>query len=133
MDWCFCCSKVLPNNYYIVRRLNTNKTHILHRSRLENFVPNAPLEDKYKEEKLQPDKSIIIPQDDLYTISWEADIKYELLEPIRNDWPDAVTCPTKDTTNGEVDYYVTANDSSSTNRDECSSSDKNENDVNEKK
>ena len=64
----FVVQKVLPNNNYIVRRLNTNKTQILHRIRLKKFVPNAPLEDKHKEEKLQHDESIIIPQDDLYTI-----------------------------------------------------------------
>ena len=61
----FVVQNVLPNNNYIVRRLNTNKTQILHRIRLKKFVQNVPLEDKYKEEKLQPDESIIIPQDDL--------------------------------------------------------------------
>ena len=39
-------AKVLPNNNYIVRRLNTNKTQILHRIRLKKFVSNTPLEDK---------------------------------------------------------------------------------------
>ena len=53
--------KVLPNDNYIVRRLNTNKTQILHRIRLKKFVPNTPLEDKYSKEKLQPDDEIIIP------------------------------------------------------------------------
>ena len=27
MDWSLCRPKTLPNNNYIVRRLNTNKTH----------------------------------------------------------------------------------------------------------
>ena len=75
----FMVQKVLPNNNYIVRRLNTNKTQILHRIRLKKLVPNTPLEDKYTQEKLQPDDEIIIPQDDLYTIAWEADFEYELL------------------------------------------------------
>ena len=77
--------KVLPNDNYIVRRLNTNKTQILHRTRLKKFVPNTPLEDKYAKEKLQPDDEIIIPQDDLYTISWEADFDYHVFEPRRDD------------------------------------------------
>ena len=77
--------KVLPNDNYIVRRLNTNKTQILHRIRLKKFVPNTPLEDKYAKEKLQPDNEIIIPQDDLYTISWEADFDYHVFEPRRDD------------------------------------------------
>ena len=64
----FVVQKTLLNNNYIVRRLNTNKTQILHRIRLKKFVRNAPLEDKYREEKLQPDEEIVIPQDDLYTI-----------------------------------------------------------------
>ena len=61
----FMVQKVLPNNNYIVRRLNTTKTQILHRTRLKKFVPNAPWKDKYQEEKLQPDEEIAIPQDDL--------------------------------------------------------------------
>ena len=60
--------KVLSNDNYVVRRLNTYKTQILHRIRLKKFVPNTPLEDKCSEEKLQPDDEIIIPQDDLYAI-----------------------------------------------------------------
>ena len=114
-----------------MRRLNTNKTQILHRIRLKKFVPNAPLEDKYEEEKLQPDEEIVIPQDDLYTISWEADFEYELLEPKTNDWPHTATRLPQDAANGEVDYYVTENESSSVNESERSSERMNDNDVNE--
>ena len=53
--------KVLPNNNCIVRRLNKNKTLFLLRIKLKKFVPNAPLEDKYKEQKLQPDEEVIVP------------------------------------------------------------------------
>ena len=124
----FVVQKALPNNNYIVRRLNTNKTQILHRIRLKKFVPNAPLEDKPKEEKLQPDEEIVIPQVDLYTISWEADFEYELFEPKKNDWPDTATRLPQDATNGEVDYYVTENKNTSANEVERSSA-KNEVDV----
>ena len=65
----FVVQTVLSNDNYIVRRLNTNKTQILHRIRLKKFVPNAPLEDKYDGEKLQPDNEIVVAQDDLYTLS----------------------------------------------------------------
>ena len=124
----FVVQKTLPNNNYIVRRLNTNKTQILHRIRLKKFVPNAPLEDKYEKEKLQPDEEIVIPQDDLYTISWEADFEYELFETKENDWPDTATRLPRDATNGEVDHYVTENESSSATESERSSA-KNEDDV----
>ena len=92
-------------------------------------MPNVPLEDKYKEEKLQPDESITIPQDDQYTISWEADFEYELFEPRKDDWPHTATRLPNDAASGGVDYYVTENESSNTNNDERSSSKRNENDV----
>ena len=81
----FVVQTVLSNDSYIVRRLNTNKTQILYCIRLKKFVPNAPLEDKYDGEKLQPDDEIVIPQDDLYTISWEVDFEYEKSEPRTDD------------------------------------------------
>ena len=61
----FIVHKVVPNNNYIVRRLDTNNTQILHCIRLKKFVPNAPMEDKCEQEKLQPDDEIVIPQDAL--------------------------------------------------------------------
>ena len=57
----FVVQTVLSNDNYTVRRWNTNKTQILHRIRLKKFVPNAPLEDKYDGEKLEPDNEIVIP------------------------------------------------------------------------
>ena len=61
----FVIQKALSNDSYIVRRLNTNKTQILHRIRTKKFVPNALLADKYDGEKLQPDNEIVLPQDNL--------------------------------------------------------------------
>ena len=52
-------------------KLNTNKTQILHRIRLRKYTPNTPLQDNRPEGNLQADDEIIIPQDDLYIISWE--------------------------------------------------------------
>ena len=65
----FIVQKVLLNENYIVRRINTNKTQILHRIRPKKFVPNQPLEENFREQRLQPDEEIIILQDDLYTIT----------------------------------------------------------------
>ena len=62
--------KVLPNENYILRKLNSNKTQILHRIRLRKYEPNTALQDIRSEGNLQPDE-IIIPQDDLYVITWE--------------------------------------------------------------
>ena len=65
--------QVLPNENYIVRKLNSNKTQILHRIRLRKYEPNTVLQDIRPEGNLQPDDEIIIPQDDLYVITWETD------------------------------------------------------------
>ena len=90
----------------IVRRLNTNKTQILHRIRLKKFVPNTPLEDKYSIEKLQPDDEIIIPQDDLYTISWEADFDYQDFELRQDDIPNEELQQADTNGSGSNDDYV---------------------------
>ena len=63
--------KVLPNDNYIVRKLNSNKTQILHRIRLRKYEPNTDLRDIRPEGNLQQDDEIVIPQDDLYVITWE--------------------------------------------------------------
>ena len=90
-----------------MRRLNTTKTQILHRTRLKKFVPIAPWKDKYQEETLLPDEEIVIPQDDLYTTSWEIDFDYELFETRNINWSDTATRLPNDAASGGVDYYVT--------------------------
>ena len=114
----FVVQTVLSNDNYIVRRLNTNKTQILHRIRLKKFVPNAPLEDKYDGEKLQPDNEIVVPQDDLYTISWEVDFEYELFEPRKDDWTDVAARRPTDTEDVSVENYVIENERGSANENE---------------
>ena len=114
----FVIQKVLSNDNYIVRRLNTNKTQILHRIRLKKFVPNAPLEDTYDGEKLQPDNEIVIPQDDLYTISWEVDFEYDLFEPRKENWTDVATRRPADAESTNTDNDVT--DEESANTESCS-------------
>ena len=93
--------KVLANENYIVRKLNSNKTQILHRIRLCNYEPTTVLQDIRPEGNLQPDDEIIIPQDDLYVVTWETnfgefpDSTEKIINPTRLD--------TSDTSNGVVD------------------------------
>ena len=87
----FVIQKVLLKDIYIVRRVNTNKTQISHPIKIKNFLPNTPLHDNYSGEKLQPDDEIVIPQCDLYTISWDVDFDYELFETRKGNWLDAAT------------------------------------------
>ena len=72
--------KVLPNNNYIVRKLNTNKTQILHRIRLRKYNPEKLPEDNHQETQWQVDDNIVVPQDDLYTIAWEAEFGGHLFD-----------------------------------------------------
>ena len=63
--------KVLPNNNYIVRRLETNKTQLLHRIRLKKFTPQAPLANIFvRESDWQKDDQMPVAHDDLYAQSW---------------------------------------------------------------
>ena len=83
--------KVLPNNNYIVRKLDTNKTQILHRIRLRKYNPAKPPEDNYQEARWQIDDNTVVPQDDLYTIAWEAEFGGHLFDiPIIYTDPNAI-------------------------------------------
>ena len=55
--------KVPPKTNYIVRKLKTNKTQILHRIRLRKYNPEKPPEDNYQEAQWQIDDNIVLPQD----------------------------------------------------------------------
>ena len=117
----FIVQKVLPNENYIVRRINTNKTQILHRIRLKKFVPNQRLEDNFREQQLQPDEKIVISQDDLYVITWETDFGEQLAtrgnETIptsmpNGERPNTAETNTNDVTENEADYIITSDETS---------------------
>ena len=66
--------KVLPNNNYVVRKIGTNKTQILHRMRLRQFTPRQPKPDiPVTPREWQPDPEVIIKHDDLYARAWECE------------------------------------------------------------
>ena len=112
----FIVQKVLPYENYFVRRINTNKTQILHRICLKKFVPNQPLEDNVREQRLQPDEEIVIPQDDLYIITWETDFGEQLItrghDPIptslpNGEQPNAAEPSHSDVDENEANYIIT--------------------------
>ena len=66
--------KVLPNINYLVHKIGTNKTQILHRMRLRHFTPRQPIRDKpITPHKWQPDPEVVIKHDDLYARAWECE------------------------------------------------------------
>ena len=116
----FIVQKGLPNGNYIVRRINTNKTQVLHRIRLKKFVPNQPLEDNFRKQRLQTDEDVVIPQDALYTISWETDFGEQLAA--RSNEPNPTNLPkgeqlnpaeknSNDAHEDEADYIITRDES----------------------
>ena len=59
--------KALPNNNYLVRKIGTNKTQVLHRMRLRQFTPRQPIPDTpVTPNEWQPGSEVIIKRDDLY-------------------------------------------------------------------
>ena len=58
----------------MVRKIGTNKTQILHRTRLRQFTPGQPLSDTpVTQREWQPDPEVVITHDDLYARAWECE------------------------------------------------------------
>ena len=119
--------KILPNNNDIVRKINTNKTQILHRIRLRKYNPEKPPEDNYQEIQWQIDANIVNSQDDLYTIAWEAEFGGHLFDiPIIYTDPNAINFDESHTQRPDTvivprSYFHDSSDCQ--NRETCPSSD----------
>ena len=74
-----------------MRKLNTNKTQILHRIHLRKYNPEKPPEDNSQEARWQTDDNIVVAQDDLNPIAWGAEFGGHLFDtPIINSDPNAI-------------------------------------------
>ena len=71
--------KALPNNNYLVRKIGTDKTQVLHRMRMRQFTPRQPPADiRVNPHEYKPDPEVSINHDDLYARAWE----YHYEQPI---------------------------------------------------
>ena len=73
--------KVLPNNNYLVRKIGTNKTQVLHRMRMRQFTPRQPPADltvKPQEYKSDPERSL--NHDNFYARAWECDYEQPIFD-----------------------------------------------------
>ena len=78
--------KVLPNNNYLVRKIGTNKTQILHRIRLRQFTPRQPISDTpVTPREWQPDPEVIVKHDDLYARAWECEYDKPIFDSDRDN------------------------------------------------
>ena len=71
--------KVLPNNNYLVRKIGTNKTQVLHQMRMRQFTPRQPPADTtVKPQEYKSDPEVSLNHDDLYAREWECDYEQPL-------------------------------------------------------
>ena len=78
--------KVLPNNNYVVRKIGTNKTQILHRMRLRQFTPRQPIPDiSVTPREWQPDPEVTIKHDDLYARACECEYDKPIVDCDRDN------------------------------------------------
>ena len=68
--------KVLPNKNYLVRKIGTNKTQVLHRMRMRQFTPRQPPADiTIKPQEYKSDPEMSLNHDDLYARAWKYDFE----------------------------------------------------------
>ena len=71
--------KALPNNNYLVRKIGTNKTQVLHRKRMRQFTARQPpAYITVKPQEYKSDQEVSLHHDDLYARAW----KYDFEQPI---------------------------------------------------
>ena len=64
--------KVLPNNIYLVRKIGTNQTQVLHRMRMRQFTFCQPPADiRVKPQEHKRDLEVSLNNDGLYARAWE--------------------------------------------------------------
>ena len=78
--------KVLPNNNYLVRKLGTNKTQVLHRMQMHQFTPHQPPADiRTRPQECKPDPGESLKHDDLYARVWEYDYEQPIFDAENNN------------------------------------------------
>ena len=85
--------KALPNNNYLVRKLGTNKSQVLHCMRLRSFSPRQPIPDvQATAQEWKPDPEFIIKHDDLYARAWESEHETSISDKDQHE-PDSGNSP----------------------------------------
>ena len=73
--------KVLPNKIYLVRKIGTNKTQVLHRMRMRQFTPRQPPADiAVKPQEYKSDPEVSLHHDYLYARAWEYDFEQPIFD-----------------------------------------------------
>ena len=81
MGWPVYYWKILPNINYLVRKIGTNKTQVLHRMRMRQFTPRQPPADiTVKPQEYKSDPAVRLNHDDLYARAWECDYEKPIFD-----------------------------------------------------
>ena len=103
----FVIVKTFLNNNYLIRKLQTNKTQILHRIRLKPCPTKDRLPDIQVQTKdFQPDNEVEILHDDLYALAWQSGFEHFVMTPERNAYSE----PTIISTDSEDNLQNVAQD-----------------------
>ena len=88
--------KVLPNNNYLVRKIDTNKTQVLHRMQMRKFTSHqVPADIRTTPQEWKPDPEVSFKHDDLYARAWEYDFEQPNFDAGNNntDPPNSLDVP----------------------------------------
>ena len=78
--------EVLPNYISLVRKISFNKTQVLHRLRLRQFLHRKPLPDiQITPQEWKPVSEMSFKDDDLYTRAWERDYGRPIFDAENNN------------------------------------------------
>ena len=73
--------KVLPNNNYLVRKIGTKKTQVLHRMKMRQFTPRQPPADiTVRPQVFKSDPEVSLNHDDLFARAWECDFEQPIFD-----------------------------------------------------
>ena len=73
--------KVLPNNNYLIHKIVTNKTQVLHRMRMRQFTSRQPPADTpVKPQEYKSDPEVSLNHDDLFARAWEYDFEQPIFD-----------------------------------------------------
>ena len=73
--------KLLPNNNYLVRKIGSDKTQVLHRIKMRQLRPRQPPADiTVNPQKYKSDPEVSLNHDDLFARAWEYDFEHPIFD-----------------------------------------------------
>ena len=77
---------MLPNNFYLVRKIGTNKTPVLPCMRMGQLTPRQTSADVgITPQEWKPDPEVSLKYDDLYTRAWECEYEEPVFDAENNN------------------------------------------------